>query len=273
MTYNELVKFFRHYEDKYLDMDENTARKVVMDYLYGYGNLSLVFEEPRTNIEELYFMYFRLRNFHSEKSLEKIMQGYGYTYDNAIHEAIYNLLIREEDISAYCKLDPGLFPGIKRISRKIDGGCHKYTLDTKKGRVEVYQATEVFCDSKSSHIFKKDLIGNCYDRSLDFIKENKDFNVIISYLRNHFVKGHFHAYLERDEEILDIAGNAYYIAHEFSDRVLNGIKLLKLSYEEIEEFHEKVKDTKIEVPELSLMMATKISEDPELQKKLINDSI
>lgn len=273
MTYNELVKFFREYEDRYRDLDESIARKAVMDYLSGYGNFSILFEEPSTNIEALYKLYFRLRKFHSEKSFEKILKGYNFKYDNSIHEAIYNLLIREEDLGTYCKLDPSLFPGIRRIKREIDSGCHKYTLDTKKGKIEVYQATEVFCDSKSSHIFKKDLIGSCYDRSLDFIKENRDFNVVISYLRNHFVKGHFHAYLERDEEILDIASNAYYISHEFSDRVLNGSKLFKFGYEEIEEFHEKGKETTIEVPELSLMMATKISENPELQKVLRNDSI
>ena len=56
-----------------------------------------------------------------------------------------------------------------------------YTLKTKIGTINVYKASEVFKNSKSSYIFNRRLLKWCYERTFDFLKENRDYKAALSY--------------------------------------------------------------------------------------------
>ena len=78
-------------------------------------------------------------------------------------------------------------------------------------------------------------MGKCYRRSYDFVKEKQEnYDVVLSYMPNFFYGGHYHAYLESDDAILDIAGNSYYHPKEDASKILNGTIIRKLDYKKIE---------------------------------------
>ena len=95
----------------------------------------------------------------------------------------------------------------------------------------------------------------CFARSLDFLYENRDYKAVLSYNNNIFVGGYFHAYLEKDDITLDIAGNALYKSREDKDKVLKGEVLAKLTYDEALDEFAKVLE---EIPDLD-------SDDDKLQ--------
>ncbi len=45
----------------------------------------------------------------------------------------------------------------------------------------------------------------CYLRTYDFISESDEYKAVLSYQPAVFNNGHYHAYLENDEAVLDIA--------------------------------------------------------------------
>ncbi len=99
--------------------------------------------------------------------------------------------------------------------------------------VKVYKASEIFKNTKSAYIFKRNLMNCCFERSLDFLSQNRDYKAVLSYDNNLFVGGHFHSYLEKDDITLDIASNALYKSREDKEKVLNGEVLAKLTYDEV----------------------------------------
>ena len=155
----------------------------------------------------------------------------------SIHNAIYYLLATDREYDN--TIDPLLWPGINDIKRNES----KYILSTILGTIEVYKASEILSDSKSYHIFEKDLMGQCYERTYDFLRENNDYRVVLSYMPNFFYGGHYHAYLEKDNEVLDIASNALYYSEQSINKILCGETLSKLTYKQLKQKFNTIKNT------------------------------
>ena len=153
----------------------------------------------------------------------------------SIHNAIYYLLATEKE--RFDKIDPMLWPGVKSIKKSES----KYILETILGTIEVYQASKMFMDSPSSIIFNKTLMGQCYARTYDFLKENNDYKAVLQYMPNFFYGGHYHAYLEKNKQVLDIASNAFYSSKDSINKILCGEVLAKLTYKQVRQKFREIK--------------------------------
>lgn len=218
MGTNLLDEYFDNTESRYSDLDGQITEIVIND-LKKTEQYHKCDDSP---LDTLLYNCFYLRKIGKYQVLEEILNKYNINYYYSIHNAIYNLLGIEKDKSLY-------WPGV--IAEKDDGIL--YELKTVLGTIKIYKASKIFSGTKSSYIFKKSLITCCYERSFDFLKENRDYKAVLSYNSNLFVGGHFHAYLEKDEITLDISSNALYTSKEDKDKVLKGEILAKLTYDEV----------------------------------------
>ena len=148
--------------------------------------------------------------------------------------------------------------------QKINHTNDCYTVETNIGTINVAKASVLFSGTTSAHIFQKPLMGECYARSYDFLKENRDYHAVLSYMPNFFYGGHYHAYLEKDSKTLDIASNAFYESKESADKVLNGKIIAKLSYEEVERQFKKVKKLSPEIKHYSKLHVLTLCHDAKI---------
>lgn len=188
-------------------------------------------------IEDLLYEFFSLKGTEFEKVFLDLLNSYNFNYSMSIHNAIYYLLATDREYDN--AINPLLWPGINDI--KSDES--KYILNTILGTIEVYKASEILSRSKSYHIFEKDLMGQCYDRTYDFLRENNDYRAVLSYMPNFFYGGHYHAYLEKDNEVLDIASNALYYSEQSINKILCGKILAKLTYKQVKQKFNTIKNT------------------------------
>ena len=215
-----------------------TAKKVLNEYIKKSGKLPKNLNEF---IEDLLFTYFEIEDANDKKLFDDILNSYNSNYQFTIANAIYYLLGKKKELKPL-NINPLLWPGVIDIQKENN----KYIVETILGNIEVYKANKIFSNTDSSHIFKRELMGQCYNRTYEFLKQNRDYNAVLSYEPNFFYGGHYHAYLEKNSQVLDIAANAYYKTKEFSDKILCGKVIKKLSYEETEE---KFKELQYETPE------------------------
>ena len=240
MKMDEIERYDNSTEKHYLDLSNQIAEKIIREYkkVGPYINIK------GTSTDGLLYNYFKLKKKGKNQALDKILNRYNINYGSSINRAIYDLLNGEKNRSL-------LWPGV--ISEEDDGLL--YRLETSLGTIKVYKASAIFKNTKSSYIFKENLMNCCFARSLDFLYENRDYKAVLSYNNNIFVGGYFHAYLEKDDITLDIAGNALYKSREDKDKVLKGEVLAKLTYDEALDEFAKVLE---EIPDLD-------SDDDKLQ--------
>lgn len=180
-------------------------------------------------------IYAALKENRKDYSLEKIMKDNGLKYSAAIHNASYHLLGHDVELG-YSRINPINLPGIDTIEKKDKG----YLMHTKIGTIKVYKASEIFKYHKSSDLFGRPLAGQCYARTYDFVKMNPSSSTtVLAYMPNHLYGSHFHAYVEREDDIIDIAANAYYESKEDAKNILTGEVLARYSFEEIEEIYKQ----------------------------------
>lgn len=232
MQPNLIDEYYLDTEIKYLNLNEQVADHII----YEYKQKGPYRKCDYNSLNSLLYNYFYLKRKNKHKLLEEILNKYNINYNSSIHNAIYDLLIDNENRAM-------LWPGV--IS--IENNGFLYQLKTIIGNINVYKASEIFANDKSSYIFKRPLRGNCFARSLDFIKENRDYKVVFSYDDDIFIGGHFHAYLEKNGITLDIASNALYKSKEEKDKVFKGEIISKLTYDEAIDSFNKVLE---EVPNL-----------------------
>mgnify|MGYP004454578201 CR=1 FL=1 len=187
--------------------------------------------------EDLLYEFFALKGTEFEKVFLDLLNSYNFNYSMSIHNAIYYLLATDREYVD--TIDPLLWPGINDI--KGDGS--RYILSTILGTIEVYKASEILSGSKSHHIFEKDLMGQCYERTYEFLRENNDYRAVLSYMPNFFYGGHYHAYLEKDNEVLDIASNALYYSEQSINKILCGEILAKLTYRQVKQKFNEIENT------------------------------
>ncbi|MDE6142228.1 MAG: hypothetical protein K2G03_06455 [Bacilli bacterium] len=189
-----------------------------------------------SHVEYLLHEYFEIKGTKNEEDFIKLLNKYNFDYSMSIHNALYYLLAtdNEKDDS----VDPASWPGVHEITSKD----HKYTLNTVLGTIEVYKASEVLRDSPSIHIFDKTLMGECHERSYDFLKENHDYQAVLSYMPNFFYGGHYHSYLEKGNTILDIASNALYTDSSSANKILCGDVITKLTYKQVKQQFQHIRN-------------------------------
>ena len=207
MELNEIDEYHLNTEIKYQNLSEQTAEYIISEYR-KLGPYHKCDDNP---LASLLYNYFYLKKKGKHQTLEKVLNKYSINYNSSIHNAIFDLL--------------------GSISEEDDGLLYK--LKTNIGIIKVYKASEIFKNTKSAYIFKRNLRNCCHVRSFDFLSENKDYKTVLSYNKNLFVGGYFHSYLEKDDITIDIASNALYKDKEDKEKVLNGDVLAKLTYDEV----------------------------------------
>ena len=224
-------------------LENEEATRALEDFFKQNIDRNFSYKITGEPMDDLLYSCFAVKGTPNEHIMAKILESHNFNYINSIHNAIYYMLGQKEELNLL-NTNPLLWPGIKSMTA-LDS---TYTVTTKIGTIKVSRASKIFENSKSAYIFKKPLMGECYYRTYDFLKENKnEYKVVLSYMPNFFHEGHYHAYLENNTHILDIASNAYYTKEE-AKKVLCGDVIVKLTYDEIEakinELEEKIPEVK-----------------------------
>lgn len=179
-------------------------------------------------VEFVLLNYFKQKRMGNEEVFDSILKENDFCFETSVRNAIYELLSLKRTNNVHTPAD---WPGIGSIK---DNGI-LFELRTAVGDIQVYKANAIFGKSDSSWIFQKELIGQCYARTYDFVKENRDYKAILMDMP-YFLGGcHYHAFASNDHSVVDIASNAYYEEIEFAKKILKGKFIKELSYEEIED--------------------------------------
>lgn len=233
-----------NYEDYYnlgalrekvpIKKDQKVSFEVLANFFVATAEKSMLLEmnDPTT---ALFLEYAANKGTEKEKIFNQLLKDYNFNWQFSIHNAIYELLLTEKEKNG--KESPMNWPGINYI----EGSNNCYILDTVLGDIEVYKASEILKNTPHYHIFKKKLSRMCYLRTYDFISESDEYKAVLFYQPAVFNNGHYHAYLENDEAVLDIAANALYYSKESATKVLTGEKLATLSYEQINQEFDSIK--------------------------------
>ncbi len=249
MKLQELLWWHALREDDSIRKDMQIASQVLNEYICYPSQLQKLIS--RTNpMETLLYNYFLLTG-KDRKILCNIMEKYNFHYSTAFHSVIYSLLGKKDEVACENFMNPLYWPGILSIHKDM---C-KYIIETIKGTIEVYKASGYLNETSSKYIFDKPLTGFCYDRTYDFIKENRDYEAVLSYLPTYFGSGHYHAYVQKGDIILDIASNGYYLSKQYSEKVLYGCILKRLTYEKFKEAYHHLLER---IPELKQVEHTKL---------------
>lgn len=237
MKYEDLCYQMEISERRPLQKNELIAKKAILEYLKQVNKDDMQLRTSNA-MDNLLLEYFAKKETPDEKILLDILNEFNFNYSMSVHNAIYYLLSTEND--DYMSVNPLSWPGVYSIQKNDS----KYKLETILGSIEVYKANEIL----DSSVFDKQLMGQCYERTYDYIKENNQARAIISYMPNFFYGGHYHAYVKNEDSILDIAANALYYKKEYADKILCGDKLLELSYKQVKKKYQTIKHT---TPQLS----------------------
>ena len=178
-------------------------KQVLEQVLMYFKHLAICYNLPYKELTKLQdtfiYNYVELSKYQKDEVLLLLKQK-NCNQQALLNECIYetlssNPLINIEDV-----------PLINKAINDKD----KMILETTVGTIRLGKASEYFKDTKSSYIFNKKLTGECFDRTLEFVKENEEYDAIVSYVPNIFVGGHYHAYAKCNDTIVDSASNAIY---------------------------------------------------------------
>lgn len=231
MVFNDLITKDKNLRAEEFRKNALISELVVQEYLSNKTEDDIIYPKSDNGVSDLLTAYFLCNGTENQLLLKDIMQEYHCNYSASIRNAITILFGRESELRGK-KTDPLHSPGMISISEDDD----IYKLQTVLGDITVTKASPLFRNTSSNYIFYNHLVSECFLRSYDFVKENRDScQVVLSYMPNLFFSGHYHAYLELDEQVLDIASNCFYFSKEDSSKILNGRIIKKLSYDEIEE--------------------------------------
>ena len=231
MQFKDTINKFNQQEEKIKTKENRKAHSVLRKAAKVVGKKEMQDAYIFGDINWLLKLYFNLKGTKKGEVLEKIMIENGFNISPSIHNAIYHLLGNEADYVG-TRIEPTKFVGVDHIN---SNGTH-HVLHTRIGKIEVYNATEVFKNDISKDIFKLQLPRLCYARAYDFVKVHPETKAVIMKMPNFFYDGHYHVYVEREDDVIDIAANAYYSSLEEASKVLNGEVIGKFTYEEIEDF-------------------------------------
>lgn len=170
----------------------------------------------------MYFKHLAIRYNLPYKELTKLQDTFIYNYVelSKYQKDEVSLLLKQKNCNQQALLNECIYEALSSnplinikdvpLINKATNDKDKMILETTFGTIRLGKASEYFKDTKSSYIFNKKLTGECFDRTLEFVKENKEYDAIVSYVPNIFVGGHYHAYAKCNDTIVDSASNAIY---------------------------------------------------------------
>ena len=132
--------------------------------------------------ENILSSYEILYNTPFKKYFDELLKKRNFRFSPTIRESISYLLSNKKELIYHYK--PELFPGIIKIEKQKD----YFYLYTPLGTIHVKKASEVFKSTPSYKIFSKTLGNYCYQRSDEFIKENKEYQIVFSWMPNPFTE-------------------------------------------------------------------------------------
>ena len=132
-----------------------------------------------------------------------------------------------------------MWPGVN----SIENNGPLFKVDTVLGTINVYKASEIMANK----IFDQSLCGRCFEVSEEYVTENPEYKVVLSYMPYAFIGGDYHAYLKRDSEVLDLASNALF-TDSSADLLYPRCPIKELSLDEMNSTYEnlKLQDSEVE---------------------------
>lgn len=181
----------------------NANKRVVEQVLMYFKHLAIHYKLPYKELSSLaetfIYNYVELTKYQKD-DVKLVLKQKNYNQQALLNECIYNAL------SSNPLINIKDVPLINNVTNDKD----KMILETTVGTIRLVKASEYFKDTKSSYIFNKKLVGECFDRTLEFVKENEEYDAVVSYVPNIFVGGHYHAYAKCGNTIVDPASNTIY---------------------------------------------------------------
>ena len=193
------------YEFKEIEMKSQNFSKVekAVSYFRGLArhyNLPYMDYEDIQDITDRFLVNYVELSKYQKDEIALYLKKQNYNKQALLNEYIYdylsvNPLVNIEDVP---------------IVNKVTTNNNITILDAAIGKIKLGKASEYFKDTKSSYIFNKKLHEECFDRTLEFVSENEDYDAVVSYVPNIFKGGHYHAYAKCGDTIVDSASNAIY---------------------------------------------------------------
>lgn len=239
MTIEEFRLTDYNNEKRYAKVEEIIAQEIIKEYLLFYPFALNQNQQTINKMQSLFEYYHDAKLCGSTVVFDSLLKKNRFNYSLSIKTAIFALLNNFLDYNQIRAIN---YPGVYDI--KKEGSL--YTLDTCLGKLKVYKASEEI----DSYILKQQLSRLCYQRSYEFMKQNQEYEAILSYIQNFFIGGHFHVYLKNNEQVLDIASNALYEDLLSASKILNGQTLAQKNYEEA---MEEISDLCVLVPKLRFL--------------------
>ena len=223
MTLKELELFALQKQDFKLELNEEIAKDVleIIFVLFPFYERYKNDQRFKTNLELLQTLYGHLgkQSKDFKEILDTILKQFATNKNAFILNTIKNTLIMEK-IPKY----PGI--GIEKITKKDP----LYKVSSILGEIKVEKASQKWPLKQS---LSGKLSQECFKKSLEFVKENPNWKVVLSYIPNYFYKGYYHAYLKNEEYVLDIARNMV-LEKKMGEILLDGEIFKELTLEEIE---------------------------------------
>ena len=170
----------------------------------------------------MYFKHLAIRYNLPYKELTKLQDTFIYNYVelSKYQKDEVSLLLKQKNCNQQALLNECIYEALSSnplinikdvpLINKATNDKDKMILETTVGTIRLGKASEYFKDTKSSCIFNKKLSGECFDRTLEFVRENEEYDAVVSYIPNIFVGGHYHAYAKCNDTIVDSASNTIY---------------------------------------------------------------
>ena len=187
-------------EEVMREADKKVVEQVLMYIKHLAIRYNLPYKELSNKLQDNFIYNYVELSKYQKDDIKLVLKQKNCNQQALLNECIYealssNPLIKVEDV-----------PLINKVTNDKD----KMILETTVGTIRLGKASEYFKDTKSSYIFNKKLAGECFDRTLEFVRENEEYDAVVSYVPNIFVGGHYHAYAKKDDIIIDASSNAIY---------------------------------------------------------------
>lgn len=235
MVWGDLIALALEKDDAADMKDQRTAERLLEEYWSKRSQYELPWLGSNARNDVLY-TYFSVRGKRDETLLEDLFEKYHFRYPMSVHNAIYYLLGKEDELKD-TNIKASDWPGVYHIDQTEET---IYQLDSILGKIQLYRANQWFQASPLSPVFEKPLMSCCHSRTYDFVKTNPSYKAVLSYQPNFFFGGHYHSFARRGDEVVDIAANSYYDRKENWGPILDHEIITELTIEEIEEQSSKL---------------------------------
>lgn len=235
---DEVMDVFAYEEACYYQNNQKMT-EVIQSMKFMARYYGIPFEEQEQKLDTILENYHFFVEAGYQSDLDLLLKQKGVKKVSLLHESLYYFFDQEEkqyeDENALLRK-----PEVLRVEKK-----DSYIIETRIGTIKVKNAKKHF--GRELSLFEKPLIGECFDRTLEFVKEKKDYKAVVSHLPNPFSGEHIHAYAKKEDEgiLVDPACNAIFYDHT-GDIIEKGNILFEQKYEEMD--FNKTTDT--EIPKL-----------------------